>query len=280
VDEHDEEAQSFVAKFAEYAESHLSGNEADAVDDTSKGKARQKMSTLKPDLTFTQTMQQEPMLPQDCLDLKLEEKKHLFRCFLKSQYGESSLLTKEGIILKMRFQGLAKGTSYPGSRCTPPWAKLAESPDQFFDVEDLPEVEYDEGRKKVSLQDPSRMKNHELNACLRLWRDRQQENKPSFQFHHWWSEGQKEFVPANEPKQLDSDEDEDRDALTNPPAKRNGKRKPQGNEKHLDRKNKKSSGTEEVSLDTRDKVDISGKTSVTKMARKKQHVKKVKRVGL
>jgi len=92
---------------------------------------------------------------------------------------------------------------------------LAESPDQFFAHEDLPKVDYDDSWKKVILQDPSRMKNHKLNACLQLWQDHQTENKTSFQFHHWWNEGQKEFIAAHEPELFDSDADDDEDLLEN-----------------------------------------------------------------
>jgi len=84
------EAQSFVDKFTEYMESHLSGNEADDVKDDPKAKAQPKLSNMKPDLTFIRNSKQEALLPQDCLDLKLEDKKHVFQCFLKSQYGEST----------------------------------------------------------------------------------------------------------------------------------------------------------------------------------------------
>jgi hypothetical protein len=96
---------------------------------------------------------------------------------------------------------------YPGSGCTPPWAKLFKSPDHFFDSEDVPEVDDDDGLRKMTLQDPSRMKNHELNACLQLWQECQKETKYSFTFHHWWSEGQKGYVQRMEPKPLDTDEE-------------------------------------------------------------------------
>ena len=76
----------------------------------------------------------------------------------------------------------------------------------------MPEVEYDDGKRKVTLQDPSQMKNQELNACLGLWQEHQKENKPLFQFHHWWSEGQKEYIQAQDNKQLESDEEDDGEA--------------------------------------------------------------------
>lgn len=126
---------------------------------------------------------------------------------------------------KCVFPGLAKDAPYPGSRCTPPWAKLSESPDRFFSPDDVPELNYDDGLRKVTLQDPSRMKVHELNACLRLWQDRQLENKPSFQFHHWWSEGLKEYILAHEPKPLDSGEENDDDPAENHKPRNKGKGK-------------------------------------------------------
>jgi hypothetical protein len=108
VDEHGAEAQSFVDKFTEYAEGHLSGSEAEDVEDNSKGKARPKLSNLKPDLTFTRNSKQEALLPHNCLDLKLEDKKHVFRCFLKSQYGTSTL-GHQGINQKLSFPSTGKG---------------------------------------------------------------------------------------------------------------------------------------------------------------------------
>jgi len=80
----------------------------------------------------------------------------------------SQLMFMEWLPRHWDFQGLAKGALYSGSWCTPLWAKLAESPDQFFAHEDLLKVDYNDGQKKVILQDPSRMNNHKLNACLRL----------------------------------------------------------------------------------------------------------------
>lgn len=88
------EAQSFVDKFTEYAESHMSGNEADDVQNDTKANPRPKLTTMKPDLAFTRNSKREALLPEDCLDLKLEDKKHVFRCFLKSQYGRSTPVHK------------------------------------------------------------------------------------------------------------------------------------------------------------------------------------------
>jgi len=81
----------------------------------------------------------------------------------------SQLLSPQESPGHSHFLGLAKGASYPGSRYTPPWAKLAKSPDWFFAPEDVLEIDYDNGLKKIILQDPSQMKNQELNACLRFW---------------------------------------------------------------------------------------------------------------
>jgi len=102
------EAQSFVDKFTEYVESHLSGNEANNVKDDPKAKAWPKLSNMKPDLTFVWNSKWEVLLPQDCLDLKLEDKKHVFWCFLKSQYGESTHV--QGVIAQtLRFSRTCKG---------------------------------------------------------------------------------------------------------------------------------------------------------------------------
>lgn len=121
--------------------------------------------------------------------------------------------------------GLAKGVLYPGSRCSPPWAKLAESPDRFFSTDDVPEIEYDDGKRKMTLQDPSRMKNHELTACLRLWQERQSGCTPAFRFHHWWSEGQQEYLEACEPKPAESDEEDGGNPATTGKERGKGKRK-------------------------------------------------------
>ena len=90
VDEHEAPATSFVNAFREYALENLSGDEADDVKDDSTHKAPTKVSNIKPDIQFKRNSFQEPLLPPDSLDLKLEEKKHIFRCFLKSKYGEST----------------------------------------------------------------------------------------------------------------------------------------------------------------------------------------------
>lgn len=90
VENDEAEADAFLDKFREYAQEHLSGDEGDTLQDVSADKGRTKLSQLKPDLAFTRNSKQEALLPADCLTLKLEEKKHVFRCFLKSQYGQST----------------------------------------------------------------------------------------------------------------------------------------------------------------------------------------------
>lgn len=237
IDAHKAEADSFLAKFQTYAKDHLTGDEADNPNDVSEQKARTKLSKHKPDLTFHRNSAGEPLLPPECLDVKLEEKKHIFRCFLKSQYGKFPAVNM-GTCSNSEWLGRAKDAPYPGSRCCPPWAKLSESPDRFFSTDDIPEVDYDGGRKKVILQDPSRMKNHELNACLGLWQERQRENMPSFRFHHWWSEGQKEYLQASETKPADSDAEDVDDTGTVAMEIKKGKRKSKHNDKKKMQKHK------------------------------------------
>lgn len=138
---------------------------------------------------------------------------------------------------------------YPGSGCTPPWAKLSESPDRFFDSEDIPEVDYEDGRRKVTLQDPSRMKNHELTACLHLWQERQKETKYSFTFHHWWSEGQKGYVEKQEPRHFDTDDEDDADAAETPIGTVKGKglvKKMKTDKEKKPKKKRKQAKTSEV----------------------------------
>jgi len=192
----------------------------------------------------------------------------------------SQLMFTEWLPGHWDFQGLAKGASYPGSRCTPPWAKLAESPNWFFAHEDLPKVDYDNSQKKVILQDPSRMKNHELNACLRLWQDCQMENMTSFQFHHWWNEGQKEFIAAHKPEPFDSDADNDGDLSENSEDRGEGQsRKQCGKEKPLGKTRKQKNRS--VAQDGRSKRDkwekhrMNGNASIAKKEQKKKHKKMV-----
>jgi hypothetical protein len=90
VDGHDAEATPFVNKFRTYAQGNLTGDEAEDFQGVSAPKAQRKLSKLKPDIVFNRNSKREALLPIDCLDLKLEDKKHVFRSFLKSQYGESS----------------------------------------------------------------------------------------------------------------------------------------------------------------------------------------------
>ena len=116
---------------------------------------------------------------------------------------------------------------------------LAESPDQFFAHEDLPKVDYNDGWKKVILQDPSRIKNHELNAYLQLWQDCQMENKTFFQFHYWWNERQKKFIAVHKPELFDNDADNDGDLSENLEDRGKGQsRKQCGKEKPLSKTRK------------------------------------------
>jgi hypothetical protein len=66
------------------------------------------------------------------------------------------------------------------------------------------------------------MKNHELTVCLRLWQDRQSKNQHSFQFHHWWSDGQQQYFPACEQNPTESDGDDDHDPPPMPEEMRKG----------------------------------------------------------
>ena len=90
VDNHKDVAGPFLGSFETYAKGHLTGDEGGGLEDVSQ-KPRTKLSTLKPDLMFKRNSLGEPLLPPECLDVKLEEKKHIVRCFLKSLYGTSSL---------------------------------------------------------------------------------------------------------------------------------------------------------------------------------------------
>jgi hypothetical protein len=93
IDNHDSEATPFVEKFKKYAEDNLTADEAEESHDISLAKAKTKLSKLKLDLTFKCNSAREPLLPADWPELKLEDKKHVLRCFLKAQYGDPAVST-------------------------------------------------------------------------------------------------------------------------------------------------------------------------------------------
>lgn len=109
------------------------------------------------------------------------------------------------------------------------------------------------------------MKNQELNACLRLWQDRQKENRTSFQFHHWWSEGQKEFLQAHELTPLDSDEDKERELSENSEETKTSQMKKHRKEKNPGKNRKIKKRSEEKTK--RDKSDGAKKEGKTKRAK-------------
>jgi hypothetical protein len=43
--------------------------------------------TKKPEINFRSNSNGEPLLPSDCLTMKLDDKKHVMWCFLKAHYG-------------------------------------------------------------------------------------------------------------------------------------------------------------------------------------------------
>jgi hypothetical protein len=42
----------------------------------------------KPDIIFDRSLEGYPILPSNCMKEKLEDKKHIIRCFLKAHYGK------------------------------------------------------------------------------------------------------------------------------------------------------------------------------------------------
>ena len=93
VDTYDAEAKPFVEKFKKYADENLTGDEAGDMPTVTPSNLPIKLSKLKPDIIFQRHSKREALLPVDCLDLKLDDKKHVFRCFLKAQYGGLSSFT-------------------------------------------------------------------------------------------------------------------------------------------------------------------------------------------
>jgi hypothetical protein len=106
------------------------------------------------------------------------------------------------------------------------------------------------------------MKNHELNACLHFWQERQNENRSPLKFHHWWSEGLKEYMEAKEPQPQDSDDEDVAEAAETQTGTVKDKRKRKMYEKGTKRPKKRqpmaaSRGRE------RSKGDRPNKTSTT-----------------
>ena len=88
VDKHKKLANLFLTAFKTYADENLTGDEANDVQETSAQQAHTKLSKIKPDLPFERNATGEPIFLLKCEDVKLEDKKHIFRCFLKAQYGK------------------------------------------------------------------------------------------------------------------------------------------------------------------------------------------------
>jgi hypothetical protein len=147
---------------------------------------------------------------------------------------------------------------------------------------DVPDVESDEGLKTVILKDPSRMKNQELNACLRLWQDRQKKSQPAFQFHHWWSEGQKEFVAAHGVEQFDNNEDDEGNLSMNQPDAGDGNGIVQREKLSKPGKNGRESARarqENTKGDKQNKKNKKGKASATQREQKKNRNKSTSHIG-
>ena len=95
--------------------------------------------------------------------------------------------------------GIAKGLPYPGPGCIPPWAKLSQTPSEFFDLTSVPDG--------VKISDPSRMNVEPINGCLQFWLNAQQNSGNRFRFHHVWSETLGAFQAAADlPETVDEDE--------------------------------------------------------------------------
>jgi len=65
------------------------------------------------------------------------------------------------------------------------------------------------------------------------------ENKTSFQFHHWWNEGQKEFIAVHKSEPFDSDADNDGDLSENSEDRREGQSRKQCRKEKLLSKTRK-----------------------------------------
>ncbi len=86
--------------------------------------------------------------------------------------------------------GIAKGVSYPGLGCIPPWARVMKSPESFF----CPQIILD----GVELKDPSRMTTDPITQCLTCWLELQSSGLQSFKFNNVWNEAKGVYVEAVE----------------------------------------------------------------------------------
>jgi len=106
------------------------------------------------------------------------------------------------------------------------------------------------------------------------------ENKTSFQFHHWWNEGQKEFIAAHKPEPFDSNTDDNGDLSENSEDRGEGQsRKQCRKEKPLSKirkqKNQSVARDERSKQDKREKHSMNGNASIAKKEQKKKHEKMV-----
>lgn len=90
VNEHSAAVKPFNAAWNRYLSKNLTDDEDEengAGDEDPLPVWSGKVSINKLDIVFKYNSRGEPLLPSSCLNLKLEEKKHLMRCFIKALYG-------------------------------------------------------------------------------------------------------------------------------------------------------------------------------------------------
>lgn len=84
---------SYETAFTRYLHENLTDDEEDpgetpGLQEVEHKQRSAKLGMNKPDIIFEWKSGLGPILPKNCLRERLEEKKHIMRCFLKAHYGE------------------------------------------------------------------------------------------------------------------------------------------------------------------------------------------------
>ena len=73
----------------QYIAKNLTDCEANDIDEDPIHVWSSKSLRKKQDIIFLSNSNRDPLLPSNCLTMKLEDKKHVMRCFLKANYGRN-----------------------------------------------------------------------------------------------------------------------------------------------------------------------------------------------
>ena len=96
ITEHVKAVDTYEKAFSEYLCQNLTDDEehdedGKEIQDTQFHHRSATFAINKPDIKFEWKVGFGLILPKNCLKAKLEDKKHIMRCFLKAQYGKSKI---------------------------------------------------------------------------------------------------------------------------------------------------------------------------------------------